>query len=96
MGVQFTPNWQAVQNLPFNEKQVRKILQEAGGVVGFAANADNQDVVVPAGPHQGGRPGDQNPDMRWHITVQVPGKGTWHVAIAGNAGNPRIIGTSQG
>ncbi|HEY9697857.1 MAG TPA: hypothetical protein V6D10_11380 [Trichocoleus sp.] len=96
MGVQFTPGWQGPQGLPFNEKQVRGILQNAGGVVGFAASANNQDVTVTAGPHQGGRPTDPNPDMRWHITVQVPGKGTWHVALAGSAGSPRIIDMSQG
>jgi hypothetical protein len=96
MGVQFSPGWQGPQGLPFNERRVTAILQNAGGVVGFVASADNQDVVVVAGPHQGGRPTDPNPDMQWHITVQVPNRGTWHVALAGTADDPRIIGMSQG
>ncbi len=82
--------------MPYNEKAITKVLKAADGPVGVAARADNKWVTVTAGAHQGGRPGDREADMRWHITVRVPDRGTFHVALAGPAGKPRITGISQG
>lgn len=96
MGIKFTSNWKEVQPLPFNELQIEAILQSSKGTLGYIANSSHQDVVVTAGIHKGGRPSDPNPDMRWHITAQVPHQGTWHVILGGSAHNPKIIKLSKG
>lgn len=91
MGIKFTPNWQKPQHLPFNKKQITTILKSSSGPVGYFARANDQDVVVTAGIHQGGRPNDKNPDMRHHITVQLPNNhGTRHVVLKGSAHKPSI------
>ncbi len=75
--VTFAKNWKQWEAFPWNEKRVTKILEKAGGRVGYAATRGHLYVI--AAPHR--TPGG-DPYIHLTVAIQDPSpKETCHVHL---------------